>query len=538
MLGSLPTDTIMHDTVPIRTLPPEILAVILAMVVQSDREYTSATTGWTNRVKITSVCRFWRSIALELPELWSSISLLPAQGVEELIARSRDHPLSIRLHLSSQLESWDAISHHHHTTLLSPERLGEFYLQDHRDLFAPYWDLLPKVHAPVLRTLAINLLSKKARLPTHVLSASKPVLQHLSLNSCEVDWEGIRSLTGSNDLGIRNLRTLSLASLLPRLPKDIIESILLSSPSLRSLTLTMVLPHGFDPSRVWPCIQDIVPSLFVKDTLEVCADTAAFLSGIPSLIRTQPRFTTPPLIASGTPSTPNVPPRTSDETQDITPSATRPSVIASITIDGDSTLVQLRHRYKGPIPVNDDVVRIHGIYSSRGTFDEIVQNLFRAPETITHLLLSLPSVSIGIPSIQRPLYPAWLAFVATLRNAEEVDVTRGYEILHSLVYPLTSLAITSPMLPDVSDADADAASRILPALRVIRLCDCVIPEAETFQSHLKVILDARRHSGATNLARIELAGCRNVDEWLVESLRNVFGKEGTEIVWDRSDVAE
>lgn len=117
------------------------------------------------------------------------------------IVRSKDYAFSIRLHTYSQCESWAAISQYH-TILLAAERLEEFHIHDQGERFAPYWDLLPKEHAPVLQSLKINMI---AHLPTQVLSASKSILQHLSLDSCRLDWEEVRSLTGNNDLGIRNL---------------------------------------------------------------------------------------------------------------------------------------------------------------------------------------------------------------------------------------------------------------------------------------------------------------------------------------------
>lgn len=169
---------------PALSLPPEILVIIFALLVRdSGRDFLS--TGWLDRLKITSVCRQWRTAALDIPEFWSSISLNPGQGIEELIARSKDRPLSIRLHLSSQHKSWNAISQYH-ATILAAERLGEFHLHTHHVVFP--WVLFPKIHAPVLRSLKLSMSpSIPTPLPSHVLAASKPVLPHLSLKCCEVD---------------------------------------------------------------------------------------------------------------------------------------------------------------------------------------------------------------------------------------------------------------------------------------------------------------------------------------------------------------
>lgn len=507
----------------ISTFPPEILAVIFIMLVESNRDYDYRMTSWMDRVTPSSVCRQWRKTALAYPGFWSSIPLHPEQGVAEMIARSKDHPLSIRLDLSSQHEHWKAISHHH-TSLLAAEKLGEFHLQNHKDRFSPHWDLLPKTEAPALQSLNIAMPPNGAHLPSHVLSALKPVLQHLTLVSCEINWKEVWPLTGSNDLGIRNLRTLSLCFLRPRPPKEILEGILLSSANLQDLRLKMVFEEGFDPKRVWPNPSD-VPPMYVKDDLGSCVETAAFLSRIPQSIRTSPDITISPGVVqpqSIAPQTPAVIGRDSSGRAAIA------RIIFRIHEDSESTDVQLRHGHDHPSTADTYKIRYHFLHA--GPFRQAIRTLFPASESITQLRLAwIRSGNVGLPAAD-----VWQDFVGKLGNLEKMEIMTSYDILRALVFPpppTTTTTTTTAQNTTPTPNLAKPASSFLPwpALRCLRFWNCVLPDSQTFRSHIQDILTARIRGGLPIPMRIELGECHDVSEEHVRILRDV---DGLEIVWD------
>lgn len=72
-------------------------------------------------------------------------------------------------------------------------------------------------------------------------------------------------LTGSTDLGLKNLLTLRLEELKPPPPSDVLNQTLSSSPSLQVLKLIHVLPRGFVSTFQWS--ESMLQDCHIESTL-------------------------------------------------------------------------------------------------------------------------------------------------------------------------------------------------------------------------------------------------------------------------------
>ncbi|TFL02047.1 hypothetical protein BDV98DRAFT_592544 [Pterulicium gracile] len=86
-------------------------------------------------------------------------------------------------------------------------------------------------------------------IPTHVLKAPKPLLQHLALQGVAVKWEVI----GDEALEIGQLLSLQLVQVVPpppkRLPTAALVLVLCYLSVLTAMELRIALPHYFDPVK-------------------------------------------------------------------------------------------------------------------------------------------------------------------------------------------------------------------------------------------------------------------------------------------------
>ncbi|KAI0718112.1 hypothetical protein C8Q72DRAFT_153898 [Fomitopsis betulina] len=96
-------NTEMNALAPISILPPELLSNIFLDVAGRGSADPAlwdpeAVDYW---IHVTHVCTSWREVALQCTLLWSYLDLpIPSRILEELLARSRDAPLSIKLRFS------------------------------------------------------------------------------------------------------------------------------------------------------------------------------------------------------------------------------------------------------------------------------------------------------------------------------------------------------------------------------------------------------------------------------------------------------
>ena len=90
-------------------LPTDILANIFTHVAQeyhegNDRRPSFRVPRWVN---VSYVCRHWREVALNCPTLWSFHFIVSLRWTEELLARSKQASLKIRIkHDCNKARSW------------------------------------------------------------------------------------------------------------------------------------------------------------------------------------------------------------------------------------------------------------------------------------------------------------------------------------------------------------------------------------------------------------------------------------------------
>jgi hypothetical protein len=87
----------------ILSLPTEILGLILTQAVEPDLVFDAR--SWKEHVQLSAVCMLWRDVALHCPSFWSCIPIQHSNKLAEMLARSKHHPLSIRLNLKRTLRS-------------------------------------------------------------------------------------------------------------------------------------------------------------------------------------------------------------------------------------------------------------------------------------------------------------------------------------------------------------------------------------------------------------------------------------------------
>ncbi|EPQ55556.1 hypothetical protein GLOTRDRAFT_138451 [Gloeophyllum trabeum ATCC 11539] len=103
----------LNTLVLVARLPPELLAeVFIAYAELSTSQHVDQYHGYTvhqyrSRFRIAQVCHHWREVALQNPRLWADISLVRLPCVKEMLARSKEAPLTIRGSMDDSLEGRD-----------------------------------------------------------------------------------------------------------------------------------------------------------------------------------------------------------------------------------------------------------------------------------------------------------------------------------------------------------------------------------------------------------------------------------------------
>lgn len=76
-------------------LPPEILAAIFVHLSEPDSSEDERSGFVQDLFSVTHVCRFWRQVAINAPELWSEITTTSLEIVETFLERSKTVPLNV-----------------------------------------------------------------------------------------------------------------------------------------------------------------------------------------------------------------------------------------------------------------------------------------------------------------------------------------------------------------------------------------------------------------------------------------------------------
>ncbi|KAI0055407.1 hypothetical protein BV25DRAFT_1921840 [Artomyces pyxidatus] len=228
-----------HSLSPIAKVPFELLALLFLFYVRLEPPRTSREhwqrLGW---IKIASVCRRWRNVALSSANLWTQITLaLPDQLAETMASYAKSAPLAVNAQLP-----WP------HSGLTSPKAC---FIIDH----LPNTKILHIVNgeeepfdlvlaelarpAPLLESITIDGATL-TRLPDNFLGTHPPKLRSIAIdNPVNFPWT---SSVFNNLIDLQILFYLITTPLTPSL--DELISSLNNMPSLRRLTLMGFLPHG------------------------------------------------------------------------------------------------------------------------------------------------------------------------------------------------------------------------------------------------------------------------------------------------------
>ncbi|TFL05945.1 hypothetical protein BDV98DRAFT_241485 [Pterulicium gracile] len=226
----------------------------MIIVVQPNPDLEYYAVSWKTHVYYTSMCRDWRETLSSCPAYWAGIHLWPCKHLKKMVARSKKLPVVVRMNLEQYIGAEPTKSQLAQILPTLKDRLVEFHFKSHahESLTVPkLWASLPKGEAPLLKPFKLHLSNGgpcMPKIPTSALSFHRPILQHLALGGCQIDWDALKSTKGSC-VGTQNFVTLHLHRIQPPPSRDILLSILRSSPKLESLRPERVIPHDFDTSH-------------------------------------------------------------------------------------------------------------------------------------------------------------------------------------------------------------------------------------------------------------------------------------------------
>ncbi|TFK34188.1 hypothetical protein BDQ12DRAFT_376267 [Crucibulum laeve] len=198
---------------PVRRLPADILGRIFCMVgtVTEWRDYRLPLVP-----PVSHVCYFWRSVSVELSELWSNITIshdltswvIPHRAVmETFITRSKGRPLSFALTEFDRLSQSDSGFHSIVDFIVSHSRRWKHIALKIRagahELFIPARDAVPLLES-------VSLIGNRCRQDLIDWFKNAPALRSLRLedvplSSIRCPWNQIRVLHLRHDYSIPSL---------------------------------------------------------------------------------------------------------------------------------------------------------------------------------------------------------------------------------------------------------------------------------------------------------------------------------------------
>jgi len=223
----------------IARLPPEILSIIFKCVASATQASCNPVYHRISWIKLTHVCTHWRRVALECPSLWTTIPLAHPRWAEEMLARSREAPLTIVAdvvpHKNRQMELVQSvITRMHQIQKLSLTQRP--YSSSGGPLEKILADLVNP--APLLESLSVvfNRTNNIPTPPLNLFSGEAPRLRELELRDCLVAWDAPF---------LRTLTSLKMAFIPPvaRPTMGQIIAALGSMPNLEILDLSDILPR-------------------------------------------------------------------------------------------------------------------------------------------------------------------------------------------------------------------------------------------------------------------------------------------------------
>ncbi|KAF8556006.1 hypothetical protein OG21DRAFT_1507098 [Imleria badia] len=278
---------------PISRLPDELLATVFILYARQNhisewakvKTFSVAPAPVPPWVRVSYVCRRWRTMALGCPTLWTYVFFASRTWMTVLLRRSQMAPLRVGFDITygtrRSLPMLEMLFEH-------LPRMEEFHIRGVPPDAVP--NIISKllVPAPLLQSLQLTVLSKKRPLvpldsPTLpvILSQTTPKLQSLVLARLDIAWHSL-TLTG-----ITSLRLLTMPR--PHTMQQL-SSILSQMPRLMELELEDVLPW-LSPFRQDPLTEQItLPCLSRLSITATIPDIVHFLSHVHIPLETEIRL--------------------------------------------------------------------------------------------------------------------------------------------------------------------------------------------------------------------------------------------------------
>ncbi|EPQ53255.1 hypothetical protein GLOTRDRAFT_131529 [Gloeophyllum trabeum ATCC 11539] len=216
----------------IARLPPELLAeVFMAYAELSTSEYVDYGTTvppYISRFRITHVRHHWREVALQTPRLWAEVVMAKLPCVKEMLARSKEAPLSVSGSMEDSREGSEMFG----SIVGEMHRAKDLNLNVQRRLLRPFHRSEP-TQVPLLRSLKLSALYTRgspSSEPLPFISTLIPTqLRELDVTGYPLDCFRILVLPSLTRLSWSGHSTKSTVSA--------VLALLLHTPLLRSLAI-------------------------------------------------------------------------------------------------------------------------------------------------------------------------------------------------------------------------------------------------------------------------------------------------------------
>uniref|UniRef100_A0A8H7XVH0 F-box domain-containing protein n=1 Tax=Psilocybe cubensis TaxID=181762 RepID=A0A8H7XVH0_PSICU len=226
---------------PISRLPPELLSRIFGFLSQDSPLYGTTVLSW---IRVSYVCRTWRSVALNHPSLWSTLPLGYCRWTKEMLNRSKMASLTVKCDFSAAGSYSRKLRESTTLALAQSSRISNLSLTnaDHPTM-QKFLSEMPKL-TPRLESIRLTVMRKSidpalepgCELPLEFLS-SADYLRRIELTRFIINWESLVS---------QNLTHVKIHDVPPsaRPTVTILWKALQKMPLLELLELSNVLTDG------------------------------------------------------------------------------------------------------------------------------------------------------------------------------------------------------------------------------------------------------------------------------------------------------